>query len=152
MCSTEQECQLTSTEVKDKYHLDSKNGVLQTKGSYTIYSFTTPCIAGTELKSISECRHAQSKFTSWNDIVTPQIGTNVPKGCYRRGVGGSYSWYFNKHETGAGFAVHASDEYICLTNLSSVPRTCVCVCTLLNNPFFFVFSISILYALLFYWH
>ena len=121
----EQGCQLTSSEVDDTHHLDSESSVLYTQGIYTIYSFGSLCSAETKLTSISECRHAQSKFVSGDDVVTPQIGINVPKGCYRRKAGESYSWYFNKHETGSEKPVHVQDEYICLKDSSIKPRECI---------------------------
>ena len=138
VCSAEQECHLRSAEVDNTYHLDSANGVLHTKGSYTIYSFRRPCSIGTELTSIGQCRHAQSIFTWTDDTVTSQIGKNVPKGCYRRFVGGSYSWYFNKHQTGADTAVYETDEYICRTTPRSSPRRCgLCVTQLALFPSLF---------------
>ena len=119
VCSTEQECHLTTAQVDNPHHLDQNPG----------YNISDKGAASCNL-TFAECEEAMLAL-DWN--VTAVVNTtnaNLPAGCYRQQEEqyrdqhnkSSYLWYFNTVD-GNG-QPDSNSEPICR---GKAKRGCLCV-------------------------
>ena len=98
MCSSEQECHLTTAKRDDPHHLDQKPG-------YKIKDKGAESCDDTLKLTLEQCEEARLAL-DWNSTAVVKTNkTSLPTGCYRqhekeeyrfRHNKSSYVWYFNE--------------------------------------------------------
>lgn len=98
---SEQECQLTKTQVTDTYHLDDKPG-------YKVEDMAVRSCSDTLKLTFTQCEDAKASL-DWNARAVTQVTNDrLPNGCFRMKAHGyrfqhnesSYEWFFNNAASG----------------------------------------------------